>query len=87
MTEFFIILCIIFGAVGMSFVICAMFDDFENSCYALFGTGLISIGIACIIGILTPARPKAIDVYRGKTTLEITYRDSIPVDTVVVFKK
>lgn len=31
--------------------------------------------------------PTAIDVYRGKTTLQITYRDSIPVDTVVVFKK
>ena len=31
--------------------------------------------------------PKAIDVYRGKTTLEITYKDSIPVDSVVVFKE
>jgi hypothetical protein len=24
--------------------------------------------------------------YRGKTTLEITYRDTIPVDSIVVFK-
>ena len=31
-------------------------------------------------------KPKAIDVYRGNTTLEITYRDSIPLDTTVVFK-
>lgn len=30
--------------------------------------------------------PEAIDVYRGKTTLEITYKDSIPIDSVVVFK-
>ena len=30
--------------------------------------------------------PTAMDVYQGKTTLEITYRDSIPVDTIVVFK-
>lgn len=30
--------------------------------------------------------PTAIDVYRGKTTLQITYKDSIPVDSVVVFK-
>lgn len=29
---------------------------------------------------------KPIDVYRGKTTLEITYRDSVPIDSVVVFK-
>ena len=28
----------------------------------------------------------AIDVYRGKTTLEITYRDSVAVDSVVVYK-
>jgi hypothetical protein len=31
-------------------------------------------------------KPTAIDVYRGKTTLEITYRDSVAVDSVVVYK-
>lgn len=31
--------------------------------------------------------PTALDVYRDKTTLEITYRDSVPVDTIVVYKK
>ena len=30
--------------------------------------------------------PNAIDVYRGKTTLEITYRDGVALDTTVVFK-
>ena len=30
--------------------------------------------------------PPAIDVYRGKTTLQITYKDSIPIDSVVVYK-
>lgn len=30
---------------------------------------------------------KPIDVYRGKTTLEITYRDSIAIDSVVVWKE
>ena len=30
--------------------------------------------------------PKAIDVYRGKTTLQVTYKDNIPIDTTVVFK-
>ena len=28
-----------------------------------------------------------IDVYRGRTTLEITYRDSVAVDSVVVWKE
>lgn len=31
--------------------------------------------------------PKAIDVYKGKTELRITYEGNIPVDSVVVFKK
>ena len=30
--------------------------------------------------------PTALDVYRGKTELEITYKNGEPVDTVVVFK-
>lgn len=31
--------------------------------------------------------PTSLDVYRGNTTLEITYRDGVPVDSVVVFKQ
>lgn len=30
--------------------------------------------------------PQPIDVYRGNTTLKISYIDSIPQDTVVVWK-
>lgn len=43
---------------------------------------------ACVSGMRmwhTPA-PSAIDVYRGRTTLEVIYRDSLAVDSVVVFK-
>ena len=32
-------------------------------------------------------KPTAMDVYQGKTTLEITYKDSIPIDSIVVFKE
>ena len=31
-------------------------------------------------------KPKAIDVYRGKTTLEITYKNRVPIDSIVVWK-
>ena len=41
--------------------------------------------IAC--SVQSTPKPTALDVYRGRTTLEITYRDSIPIDTVVVFKE
>lgn len=32
-------------------------------------------------------KPKAIDVYKGKTELRITYEGNTPVDSSVVFKK
>ena len=39
-----------------------------------------------IMIICNKSEPAALDVYQNKTTLEITYRDSIPVDSIVIFK-
>ena len=51
------------------------------------GLCMIAMGASFVILHNTIApMPSAIDVYRGKTTLEITYRDSVAVDSVVVFK-
>ena len=51
------------------------------------GLCMIAMGASCIILCDTIAPiPSALDVYRGKTTLEITYRDSVAVDSVVVYK-
>ena len=48
---------------------------------------LILVGIIAGVCCNTPKKePTALDVYRGKTTLEITYRDSVVVDSVVVYK-
>lgn len=30
--------------------------------------------------------PSAIDVYRGKTTLQVTYKNNVPIDTTVIYK-
>lgn len=53
-------------------------------------TFLSIMGIIIATGLLFEASkskyPEAIDVYRGKTTLKITYENNVPVDTVVVFK-
>ena len=49
----------------------------------LFGAVL---AVYVIDEMIEKDEPKAIEVYRGNTTLEITYRDSIPLDTTVVFK-
>ena len=42
--------------------------------------------LAAFVSLIEHNTPTAIDVYRGKTTLEITYRDSVAVDSVVVYK-
>ena len=47
--------------------------------------GLVVTGVT--IGVCIPNHePTALDVYRGKTTLEITYRDSVAIDSTVVYK-
>ena len=50
------------------------------------GTILVCVGSMLVIAAQYETEPSAMDVYRGKTTLEITYKDSIAVDSVVVFK-
>ena len=55
--------------------------------------GVIISYIGFIIGLLLliigyiNSRPRAIDVYKGKTELRITYEGNTPVDSAVVFKK
>ena len=44
-----------------------------------------SIGVVLYV-IITANMPNALDVYRGKTTLEITYLDSVAIDSTVVYK-
>lgn len=52
----------------------------------------IIVGLVCFFlgSIFTyidfSKRPTALDVYRGKTTLEITYRDSVAIDSTVFIK-
>ena len=41
---------------------------------------------SCILLWIHLMKPTAIDVYEGKTTLEITYKDGVPVDSTVVWK-
>ena len=48
--------------------------------------GAFVMGIVMEILDTMHPKPSAIDVYRNNTTLQITYKDSTPVDTIVVFK-
>lgn len=58
-------------------------------CYAIWvNTGIIFvITLVCLmIDREDRDRPQAIDVYKNKTTLKISYIDDVAVDTVVVYK-
>lgn len=64
-------------------------DDFRWYHYILLGILIIVLFNSTMCAAdkaVTYNTPKAIDVYRGKTTLQITYVDSVPKDTIVVFK-
>ena len=50
----------------------------------------LTLGIAGILNVIiyhATEAPSALDVYKGKTVLKITYEDKVPVDTVVIYKK
>ena len=71
-------------------VVAVVTDSSTLGQYAAKGLLISFIGFAVagvILGICTPnCEPTALDVYRGKTTLEITYRDSVAIDSTVVYK-
>ena len=51
-----------------------------------FGTLVACVGATLIAAYQYEANPSAMDVYQRKTTLEITYKDGVAIDSVVVFK-
>lgn len=64
-------------------------EGFISAYSGMSGFILIFIGLLLVSDCFMPAKsytPKAIDVYRGKTELEITSVNGVPKDTVVVFK-
>ena len=68
-------------------VIATKLANYKNS-YSIICLTLITIlwciNICCVAVIVN--QPTAIDVYKGKTELQITYKGTIPVDSVAVFK-
>ena len=62
-----------------------LFKDFQIDWFHIGVTSLFS-AVILILAFNIKDEPKAINVYRNETTLEITYRDGIPIDSVVVWK-
>ena len=80
-----VFIIILFVCSIVTFIKNEIFEDtdFTQTILGIF-TGCSMIAMFLIIAYL--CKPKAIDVYRDKTTLEITYKNSVPTDTVVVWK-
>lgn len=76
--------------LALFFVLCGLSeaDDKERGAFGagILFTWCVFVVIAVGVALWGEEKIKPIDVYRGKTTLEITYKDSVAIDTVVVWK-
>ena len=71
-------------ALGVYGIVIYFCDDYDNTALGLVYS--FFIWIVFILILIQSQMPTAIDVYQGKTTLEITYKDGVPVDSVVIWK-
>ena len=70
--------------LGFAFV-CCVISMFNEKLYPTMGFGVIWVLLIIYLTILSEM-PTPMDVYQGNTTLEVTYKDGVPVDSNVVFK-
>lgn len=85
--EYIIIISLSIGILGFS-LLCIV-DMIEGD--GLDGKPLIFILfiyslLVLLLSFFYIRKPKAIDVYKGETTLRITYQDGVPIDSTVVWK-
>ena len=82
----FISLAILF-VLGIAGVIIAFDDEYDSRRFGIAISLCIFIVVIFILVqiIIQEQTPTAMDVYQDKTTLEITYRDGVPVDSTVVW--
>lgn len=80
------IIGIILVIVGLIVSNCAGYTEADDSKWGgtlfFFSFILFTVGVL----IIHVGKPTAIDVYRGKTTLQITYKNNVPIDSTVVYK-
>lgn len=85
----FLILAIIFDVADF------LFNDSSgiNILGFLGSTGrgaLVGLGIICVIGFISMLykgkEPTALDVYKGNAEIKVVYTDTIPTDTIVVWR-
>ena len=86
--EYIIIISISIGLLGCSFMwsIMKMIQDTKlDDKFLIFILSVYSF-LVLSLSFFYAGKPRAIDVYNGTTTLEITYKDGVPIDSTVVWK-
>ena len=87
MTIIFII-GILYMVVGLLILLIYLFLERYNN---IGWTIALTLNITGMLNVMiynyVIKDPSALDVYKGKTVLKITYEDKVPVDTVVIYKK
>ena len=81
------IIILVIGILAYLLTLYLAKDD-DDRCLIIVG-GWVKFTIIAVMTFLIEAKhptPTTLDVYRGKTTLEITYRDSVAIDSTVVYK-
>ena len=78
------IVVLIIGIIVLLISLGAIVSDESEIAYFLgvLGAWLVS---GALMWMTIHRYPTAMDVYQGKTTIEITYKDGVPIDSVVVF--
>lgn len=66
-------------------IVCCAISLFNEKLYPTLGFCVIWMLLFIYLVILSEM-PTPMDVYQGNTTLEVTYKDGVPVDSNVVFK-
>ena len=72
------------GAISLEVIV--LHESLEKVGIIIVSYMIFVLGFSLIIRY-EDNKPKATDVYKGKTELRITYEGNIPVDSSVVFKK
>ena len=75
---------VILLALGVGGIVIYFSGDYDNKAHGLVYS--FFIWIVFILILIQEQTPTAMDVYQDKTTLEIAYKDGVPVDSVVVWK-
>ena len=81
-----LILAFVFSIILYIFIVFVSGKDLNKiKAFVILIPFFLTTGIIFSLLVLSDT-PQAIDVYRGNTTLKITYKDGVAIDSTVVFK-